>query len=294
MFSEDELYDLLLKTYDLSNNDDLLNYVYNLCNIGSDLALKKIARLWDENYVDINKNYIEDPSFYIWCGIPYELLDKIYPFLLDPIAKIFFIVCLSIRDRFKPYELGEKHSIKNKNGIVYQSLKTFKQNELAEALTKYLKDDRSFLYFKVLCSYIELTPLLLKCIVKSIGSGGLSISSIIESRFKSKKKGKIDFQTQNFNLNSIEALGFCNEVMEYYNSIDKVAIFTGLLNSDNFQAIVLASDFWENYENLAKELRALPLEKIEEKILKTNKFTYIKKIKQAIKLKIKKIKKINK
>ncbi|KKN55775.1 hypothetical protein LCGC14_0578820 [marine sediment metagenome] len=293
MFSEDELYDLLLKTYDLSNNDDLLNYVYNLCNIGSDLALKKIARLWDENYVDINKNYIEDPSFYIWCGIPYELLDKIYPFLLDPIAKIFFIVCLSIRDRFKPYELGEKHSIKNKNGIVYQSLKTFKQNELAEALTKFLKADWSFLYFKVLCSYIELTPLLLKCIVKSIGSGGLSISSIIESRFKSKKKGKIDFQTQNFNLNSIEALGFCNEVMEYYNSIDKVAIFTGLLNSDNFQAIVLASDFWENYENLAKELRALPLEKIEEKILKTNNFTYIKKLKQAINLNIRKIKDIN-
>jgi len=282
IFSQEELYDLLLQTYDLSNNDDLLNYVYNLCNIGSETAFKKIARLWDDNYVDVNKSYNEDPSFYIWCGIPYDLLDKIYPFLRDPIAKVFYIVCLSIRDTFKPHELGEKHSIKNEDGIVYQSIRTFKQDELDGALIKFLNADWSFFHFKILCSNIELTSLLLKRIVKSIRTGRLSISSIIGCKFKSEKEGKNDFLTLYFNLNSIDALEFCNEVMEYFDSRDKLELFTGLLNSNNSQAIVLASDFWESYENLLTDLRTLPLDIIETKILNTNNFIYIKKLKQAI------------
>ncbi len=282
IFSQEELYDLLLQTYDLSNNDDLLNYIYNLCNIGSEVAFNKIARLWDDNYVDKNRIANEDPSFYIWCGIPYELLDQIYPFLRDPIAKIFYNVCLSIRDTFRPRRLDQKHSIKNENGIVKQLLMQFKQNELAGALIKFLDADWSFSHFKILCSFTELTPLLIENIVKNIRLGKLSVSSTIECKFKSNQNGKNDFLTQYFDLNPIDALNFYNEVMEYYNSGDKSNLFIGLLNSDNSQSIILASNFWERYENIISELRDLSLDKIENKILTTNNFNYIKKLKQAI------------
>ena len=285
-FSQDELYDMLLQTYDLSNNDDLMNYVYNLSNLCGEKGLRKIAKLWDENYVDVNKKDNQDPSFYIWCGIPYIILDKIYPFLQNPIAKVFFIVCLSIRDSFKPHDLSEKHSFKRKDGIVYQSLRKFRQESLSKALIKFLNADWSFSYYGILCSYIELTPLLSENIIDSIRSGRIYFCNIIESEFKSKKGGKIDFLTYYFNTSPIEVKKFCKEILDNYNSEDKVLLFSGLLNSDSPEGLVLASDLWENYDNLLKNLRDLSLEKIEKKVTNTKNFIYIKKIKQAINPKV--------
>ena len=289
IFSEEEFYDLLLQTFDLSINSDLLNYVYNLISIGSDSALRKIARLWDDNYVDINKPRNEDPSFFIWCGIPYELLDKIYPFLQDSIGKVFFCVSLSIRDTFKPRELSQKHSIKNRNGIVYQSLRKFKQNELTGALIKFLDADWSFYNYEILYSYIELTPFILKKISNKIKAGRLFLTSIIKCKFKSENTGENDFLTQMFNKNSIGALEFCNEIMEYYNSDDKSLLFLGLLNSDNPKCIMVASDLWERYDSLIMDLRDLPLDLVKDKIIITSNLFYVKRLKQAINTNIREI-----
>ncbi|GAH54940.1 unnamed protein product, partial [marine sediment metagenome] len=263
-------------------NDDLFNYIYNLCNLSNDSALKKVAELWDEHYVDVNKeaynlskNAYDDPSFYIWCGIPYILLDKIYPFLENPIAKIFFLVCLSIRDTFKPQELNEKHSIDKKNSEILLLFKEFSQNDLEEALSKFLSADWALNHFQFLFSFVELTENLIKCIIENIRSARKSLNNILSINLKSKKNEEKNIIFYFFEVCQELSIKFCHEVMDYYDKKDRLALFSELIKSNNNQAISLAVEFWENYKNLILELNELDFEEMKKKIINTENFKYI-------------------
>jgi len=299
LLSEDNIQELLFNSFDLSNNDDLFNYVYNLCNLGTDSALKKVAQLWDEYYVEINrityninKNAYDDPSFYIWCGIPYELLDKIYPFLQDPIAKIFYLVCLSIQDKFKPKELNEKHSINNDSSDIILLLKKFPQNDLEDAIFKFLSADWNIYHFQFLFSFVSLTEKLIKCMIDNTKSARRSLSSILSIKCKKDIKGEENFLSFFFEICPELAINFCYEVMTYYDQRDKVALFSELIRSNNPKAFSLAAEFWEKYDNLVQDLSNLNFEEIETRILNTNNFKYIKNLKQAFRPDIRKIKQI--
>ncbi len=296
---EEQLYELLLDTFDITNNNDLFNYVYNLCNLGSDSDLKKVANLWDKYYVDVDKvgynlrkNAYDDPSFYVWCGIPYELLDEIYPLLEKPIARIFYLVCLSIRDTFKPQELNEKHSINKENSKILLLLEDFSQNEWEEALIKFLSADWAINHFRFLFSIGNLTEKLIECMIEIIRSGRKSLSSILSIRYKDGIQGEETILSSFFKICPDLTINFCREVMSYYDQRDKVVLFSALKESNNIQALSLATDFWENYGNLVIELNELDIAEIKKRIFNTKNFHYIKKLKLGFRPEIRKINKI--
>jgi len=293
---EEQLYELLLNTFDLNNNDDLFNYVYNLCNIGSGSVLKKIARLWDEFYVDVNKdayslsnNAYDDPSYYIWCAIPYELLDKIYLFLENPIAKIFYLVCLSIQDTFKPQELNQKHSINEENSEILLHLKRFSQEDIQEALVKFLSADWSLNHFQFLFSYVELTEKLIKCIIETIRSERKSLSDILMIKLKYKKNEQKNILSYFFEKCNELTVGFCHEVMDYYDKRDKLTLFSELIKSSNPEALSLAVEFWEKYDNLILELKELSFEDVKKRIHNTENFNYIRNLTRSFRSDIRKV-----
>ena len=293
---EEQLYELLLNAFDLNNNDDLFNYVYNLCNIGSAFALKKVARLWDVFYVDVNKdayslskNAYDDPSYYIWCAIPYELLEKIYPLLENPIAKIFYLVCLSIQDTFKPQELNKKHSINKENSEILLLLKEFSQDEMQEALSKFLLADWSLYHFQFLFSYVELTEKLIKCMIENVRSKRKSLNEILGIKIKSKKNEQKNILSYFFELCQELTIKFCHEVMGYYDKRDKLVLFSELIKSSNPQALSLAIEFWENYDNLILEPNELSLKEVKKRINNTENFNYIRNLTRSFRSDIRKV-----
>jgi len=293
---EEQLYELLLNAFDLSNNDDLFNYVYNLCNIGSNSALKKIARLWDVFYVDINKdayslskNAYDDPSYYIWCAIPYELLDKIYQLLENPVAKIFYLVCLSIQDTFKPQELNQKHSINEENSEILLLLKEFSQDDMREALIKFLSTDWSLYHFQFLFSFVELTEKLIKCMIENIRSERKSLSDILRIKLNFKKNEQKNILSYFFEVCKELIIRFCHEVMDYYDKRDKLTLFSELIKSSNSEALSLAVEFWEKYDYLTSEFNELSFKEVNKRIKKTENFNYIRNLTRFFRSDIRKV-----
>ncbi len=280
----EEKYRILTQQYDLQKNEDLFNYVYNLALINTPEACKKIAGLWDSHYVDINSSASDDPSLYIWCGIPHELLETVYEYLQDPIAKIFYLVSMSIYDSYKPKELNDKHSNFATGNFIPDLLRTFNGVQILEAFRLFLQADWPLSNFEFLLYFIDFNEEIAQLMIDMVRSGKLRLSQIQDehishpSPIRSLKTKRVNFFQLFIERTPLLFDEILNEMLKFSDKNEKITIFNQILQIKNLNAIKIAKKLWENHEELVQEWNHLKCNEVLAKIQSTNNYYYISEI----------------
>ncbi|MHA1727968.1 MAG: hypothetical protein ACTSWY_04475 [Promethearchaeota archaeon] len=272
--------------FDIHENSDLIRYVYNMVAYGSIKSYKKVAELWEEKYCDTTAVSYEDPSLYIWGGIPYSLLEEIYKHLDNEIAKVFYIVCLSIYDTFKPKELNELHNNFSENAFIIEELRKISKNAIRNALYKFIQADWDFKYFSFLLHFIDCDGDIAENLFERVRSGRKFLSDLM-SPININRPIELSLENGLFDINK-EFIKKCPDNLKkiveescvYYGSLysspmEKNRILSILLNSNDLKLLNLVTELWERHGNPEIKKERKKFEKIKKIFDSTNNIHYL-------------------
>ncbi len=292
---EIEIYQILNNTFDLSKNEDLFNFVYILSLIGTPTAFRHIATLWEENYVDLIASDSEDKSLYIWCGIPHNYIETVFEYLMDPISRIFYLVSMSIYDKFKPSDLNEKHSNFAKSNYILEKLRSIPEKEVRKALLLFLKADWPLIHYEFLFYLVDFDFELAELLLEKVKSGEIELIQLQEhypigiKHPKNLRTKQIDIFKLFFNNYPQLIEEIILESFLFQNKNERVRIFNQIIQIKHPYCIELAAKLWENYSELIIESKIMTnpenLDYLKSRLLKvltfvnsTNNYTYISKL----------------